>query len=62
MSVLKVESANRELMPSSVVVRAGIWLKSAHTTGINLEVMLSLGLIHRVDQNLSLLRGTGSTP
>ena len=57
--VLIMESADRTLMPTSVAVRAGIWLRIAHRTGVSVEVMLILGLIHRVQELPSLLRGTG---
>ena len=60
--VLIVESADRALMPVLVVVRVGIWLETAHKIEVRLEVMLSLGLIHRVQQHSSLLRGTSSMP
>ena len=60
--VLTMESADRALMPVLVAVRAGTWLRTVHRTGVRLEVMLILGLIHRVKQQLSFLRGTGSTP
>ena len=52
-AVLTVESADRALMPTSVAVRAGTWLRTAHRTGIRIEVMLSLVLIHRVQQQPS---------
>ena len=60
--VLTVESADRALMPAAIVVRAGTWLRTSHGIGVRLEIMLSLGLIHRVLQQPSLLRGTGSMP
>ena len=60
--VLTVKSENRALMLSLDVVRTGTLSRSAHRTGIRLEVILSLGLIHRVKQQSSPLRGTGSMP
>ena len=47
---LTVESADRALMPSLVVVRVGTWSEIVHKTEVRLEVMLSLGQIHRVQQ------------
>ena len=61
-AVLTVESADRALMPAAIVVRAGTWLRTSHGIGVRLEIMLSLGLIHRVLQQPSILRGTGSMP
>ena len=57
---LTVESADRALMPASVVVRVDTWSETVHRTEVRLEVMLSLGLSHRVQQQPSLLRGTNS--
>ena len=48
--VLTVESSDRALMPASVPVRVGLWLESAHRIEVRLEVILILGLIHRVQQ------------
>ena len=61
-TVLTGESADRALMPVSVVVRVSIWLEIDHRTEVRMEVMLSLGLIHRVRQQPSLLKGTSSIP
>ena len=61
-AVINVESADKALMPSSVAERLGTWSRTANRTRIRLEVMLSLGRIHRVKQQPILLRGTGSTP
>ena len=61
-AMLTMESADRELMLASVVVLAGTWSRIAHRTGVRIEVMLNLGLIHRVKQPPSLLRGTDSMP
>ena len=60
--VLTVDSAYRALMPTSVAVRAGIWLRTTQRKEVRLEVILSLGIIHRMQQQSSLIRGTGSTP
>ena len=57
---LTVESADRALMPASVVVRVDTWSETLHRTEVRLEVMLSLGLSHRVQQQPNLLRGTNS--
>ena len=54
--VLTMESADRALMPTSVTVREGTWLRTAHRNEVRLEVMLSLGLIHRMQQLSSFLR------
>ena len=51
--VLTVKTSDRKLIPTSVAVRAGTWLRTAHRTGIRIEVMLSLVLIHRVQQQPS---------
>ena len=59
---LTVESANRALMPASVVVRVDTWSETVHRIEVRLEVMLSLDLTHRVQQQPSLPRGTNSTP
>ena len=61
-AVLTVESADRALMPVSVAVRVGIWLKTSHRTKVRLEVILSLDLINRVQQQARLLRGTSFMP
>ena len=45
---LKVESADRAQMPASIVVRVDIWSETVHRIEIRMEVMLNLGLIHRV--------------
>ena len=45
---LMLESVDRALIPASFEVRAGIWLSNTHKTGVTLEVMLSLDLIHWV--------------
>ena len=58
--VLTMESAEIALIPALVAVRVGIWLDSAHITEVRLEVMLSLGLNHRVQKQPSLIRGTSS--
>ena len=60
--VLTVESADRLQMSVSVALRVGIWLETSHRKEVRLEVMLSLGLIHRVQQQPSNLRGTSSMP
>ena len=56
-ALITVESADRELMPALVAEITGTWSRTAHRTGVRLEVMLSLGLIHMVQQQSSLLRG-----
>ena len=61
-AMLIVESADRVLMPALVAVKVGTWLETADRTEVRLEVMLSLCLIHRVQQPPSLLRGTDSMP
>ena len=50
MAVIIVESAYWALMPALVAVRVGTWLETAHRIEVTLEVMLILGLIHRVQQ------------
>ena len=45
---LKVDCANRELMPASVVVRVDTWSETIHRKKVRLEVILILGLTHRV--------------
>ena len=57
-AVLTVESADRALMPESIAVRVGTLLETACRTEVMLEVIVSLSLIHRVQQQLSLLGGT----
>ena len=57
-----VESAYRELMPALVVLRVDTWLETVHRTEVMLDVMLSLGLNHRVKQQPNLPRGTNSMP
>ena len=47
---LTVESADMALMPASVVVRVDTWSETAHRTEVRLELMLNLGLTHRVQQ------------
>ena len=47
-AVLTVESANRALMLASVTVRVGTLLRTSHRREVILEIMLSLGLIHRM--------------
>ena len=49
-TMLTVESADGLLMHVLVAVRAGTCLRTARITGVRLEVMLNLGLIHRVQQ------------
>ena len=61
-AVLIVESADRALMRVSVAIRVVILLETAHWTEVRLEVMLNLGLIHRLKQQPSLLRGTSFMP
>ena len=61
-AVFTVKSADRAVMPASVVVRVGTWLEIVHRTEVRLEVMLSLGLTHRVQQQPSLPRVTDSMP
>lgn len=61
-AMLTMESADRELMLASVVVLAGTWSRIAYKKEVWLEVMLNLGPIHRMLQQPSLLRETGSTP
>ena len=56
MAVLTMESADRALMPASVAVTVGTWLRITHRNEVRLEVMLSLGLIHRMKQHPILLR------
>ena len=60
--VLTVESADRALMPASVVVRVDTWSETVHRIEVRLEVMLSLDLTHRVQQQPSLPRGTDFMP
>ena len=60
--VLGVERIYMVLIPSSIDVREGTWLRSTHIKEVKLEVMLHLGLIHRVQQQPSNLRGTSSMP
>ena len=60
--VLTVGSVDRALKPTLVVVRMVIWLRTTYSTGVRLEVILNLVLIHMVQQQSSLLRGTGSSP
>ena len=60
--MLIVKSADGALMPISVTVRAGTWLRTAHRKEVRMEVMLRLGLIHRMQRQSSILRGTNSTP
>ena len=62
MVVLTLDSADKVVMSTSVAVRANTWLRTAYRKEVCLEVMLSLGLIHRMQENLSLLRGIGSNP
>ena len=57
-----MESKDRAVMPVFVAVRVGIWLESAHITKVRVEVMLSLGLINRVQHHPNLLRDTSSMP
>ena len=45
---LIVESEDRALLPASVVVRVYIWSRNVHKTKVRMEVILSLGLTHRV--------------
>ena len=45
---LTIESADRALMPASVVVKVYTWSKTIHRTKVRLELILSLGLTHRV--------------
>ena len=45
---LTVEREDRALMPVLVEERTGTWSRFAHITGVRMEVMLNLGLIHRV--------------
>ena len=59
---LTVESADMALMPASVAIRVGTWLETSHRTEVRLGAMLSLGLIHRVQQQPSLLIGIDFTP
>ena len=59
---LTVESADRALMPGSVVVRVDTWSETVHRTEVRLEVMLSLGLSHRVQQQPTLPRGIDFIP
>ena len=61
-AVLTIESVDRTLMLASVAVRLGTWLETAHRIEVRLEVMLILCLIHRVQHQLSLLRGSDSMP
>ena len=49
-AMLTVECADRELMPVLVAVRVSIWLETSQRIDVRLEVMLNLGLIHRVQQ------------
>ena len=57
---LTAESEDRVIMLASVAVRVGTWLETPHRPEVRMEVMLSLGQIHRVQQQPSLLRGTCS--
>ena len=59
---LTVESADRALMPITIVVRADTWSESVHRTKVRLDVMLGLGLTLRVHQQPNLQRGTDSMP
>ena len=61
-SELTVETADKAEMPALVVVRLDIWSKTDNRTEVRPEVMLSLGLTHRVKQQPSLQRGTNSMP
>ena len=47
---LTVENADRALMPALVVVRVDTWSETVPRAEVRLEVMLSLGLPHRVQQ------------
>ena len=60
--VLTVESAERARMSASIEKRTVTWSRTTHKTRVRLEVMLSLGLIHRVKQQSSLLGETSSVP
>ena len=59
---LIVKSVDKALMPASVAVIVGNLLRTSHRKEVRLEVMLSLVLIHRMQQQPSILRGTRSTP
>ena len=61
-SDLTVKSADKALMRASITVRVGTWLEIAHRTEVRLELMLNLGLIHRVQQQPSLVGGRSSMP
>ena len=37
--MLIVESVDKELMPASVAVRAGTWLRTTHRNEVRMEVM-----------------------
>ena len=60
--VLTVESVDRALMPVSVAARVGIWLETTHRKEVRQKIMLNLVLIHRVQQQPSLIRGTSFMP
>ncbi len=47
---ITVENADRALMPASVVVRVDTWSETVHRIEVRLEVMLSQGLSHIVQQ------------
>ena len=59
---LIVESAARAQMVASFVVRVDTWSKIFHRIEVWLEVMLSLSLTHRVQQQPSLPKGINSVP
>ena len=61
-SELIVESADMSKMPDSVVVRVDTWSDTVLRIKVRLEVMLSLGLTHKVQQQSSLQRGTDFMP
>ena len=54
-AVLTVESVDRALMPSSIEVRAGTWLRTVHRKEARIEVMLILDLIHGIQKQSSLI-------
>ena len=60
--MLTMESADRALMPASVMVRVDTWSKTIHRIEVRLKVMLSLVLTRRVKQQSNLPRGTDSMP
>ena len=60
-AVLTIDTAYRALISALVAVRVSTLLRTANRKEVRLDVMLSLGIIHRMQPLSCLLRGIAST-